>query len=67
MQNQLPLKPEQLEVVFDSLDTDGNGTLTFEEFIQGFGKRFRAEELRKMKTFSFKRCLSGGKEGRDNG
>lgn len=34
----MPLEPEQLELVFDSLDADGNGYLTFDEFIQGFGK-----------------------------
>lgn len=33
----MPLEPEQLELVFDSLDADGNGYLTFDEFIQGFG------------------------------
>ena len=38
MQGEMPLEPEQLEVVFDSLDTDGNGYLTFDEFIQGFGR-----------------------------
>lgn len=27
----------QLEYVFDSLDTDGNGFLTLEEFTEGFG------------------------------
>ncbi len=38
MHGEMPLEPEQLEVVFDSLDADGNGYLTFDEFIQGFGK-----------------------------
>ena len=37
MQNEMLLEPEQLEIVFDSLDADGNGYLTFDEFIQGFG------------------------------
>lgn len=38
MQNEMLLEPEQLELVFDSLDADGNGYLTFDDFIQGFGK-----------------------------
>lgn len=38
MQDEMPLDPEQLELVFDSLDADGNGYLTFDEFIHGFGK-----------------------------
>nr|CAB3265447.1 ras and EF-hand domain-containing protein homolog [Phallusia mammillata] len=33
----LPLNGKQLEEVFDSLDNDGNGFLTFEEFSDGFG------------------------------
>lgn len=37
MQGEMPLEPEQLEIVFDSLDMDQNGYLTFDEFIQGFG------------------------------
>ncbi|XP_067120696.1 EF-hand calcium-binding domain-containing protein 4B-like isoform X1 [Centruroides vittatus] len=35
--NELPLSPEQLEVVFDSLDSDKNGYLTLQEFTDGFG------------------------------
>lgn len=37
LQNELPLSPDQLEHVFDSLDDDGNGFLTLEEFTDGFG------------------------------
>ncbi|XP_059170674.1 EF-hand calcium-binding domain-containing protein 4B-like [Physella acuta] len=34
---ELPVSPDQLEIVFDSLDNDGNGYLTLEEFTEGFG------------------------------
>lgn len=32
----LPLSAEELENVFDTLDSDGNGYLTLEEFSSGF-------------------------------
>ncbi|XP_072166036.1 EF-hand calcium-binding domain-containing protein 4B-like [Diadema setosum] len=35
--SELPLQPDQLEEVFDSLDDDKNGYLTLEEFTEGFG------------------------------
>lgn len=37
MQSELPLTPELLEQVFDSLDEDKNGYLTMKEFTEGFG------------------------------
>ncbi|CAN7941279.1 unnamed protein product, partial [Ixodes hexagonus] len=37
LQGELPLGPDQLELVFDSLDVDHNGYLTLEEFTDGFG------------------------------
>ena len=38
LQPELPLSAEQLQDVFDSLDDDGNGYLTLEEFTGGFGE-----------------------------
>jgi len=37
LREELGVEPEQLEDVFDSLDGDGNGYLTIEEFTSGFG------------------------------
>ncbi|KAL4625094.1 ras and EF-hand domain-containing protein-like isoform X1 [Arapaima gigas] len=38
LNGELPLSPEELENVFDSLDADGNGFLTLEEFSSGFSE-----------------------------
>jgi Ras and EF-hand domain-containing protein len=38
MRSEIPLTPEQLEAVFDSLDVNKNGYLTIEQFLSGFGK-----------------------------
>ncbi|XP_065139582.1 EF-hand calcium-binding domain-containing protein 4B [Paramisgurnus dabryanus] len=35
---ELPLSSDELENVFDTLDTDGNGYLTFDEFSSGFSE-----------------------------
>ena len=46
LQTELPLNPEQLEDVFDSLDDDGNGYLTLQEFIEGFGEWYNSCSLK---------------------
>ncbi|XP_064417991.1 EF-hand calcium-binding domain-containing protein 4B [Latimeria chalumnae] len=38
LHGELPLSPDELESVFDSLDADGNGFLTLEEFTSGFSQ-----------------------------
>ena len=39
LEQELPeVSKDQLEVVFDSLDSDGNGSLTLDEFTEGFGE-----------------------------
>ena len=41
----LSLNFEQLDIIFDSLDTDGNGRLTLDEFSKGFGKFLSGESF----------------------
>jgi hypothetical protein len=38
MRSEIPLTPEQLEAVFDSLDVNKNGYVTIEQFLSGFGE-----------------------------
>uniref|UniRef100_A0A2D4PCA0 EF-hand domain-containing protein n=2 Tax=Micrurus TaxID=8634 RepID=A0A2D4PCA0_MICSU len=38
LHGELPLVPEELEKVFDTLDADGNGSLSLEEFTTGFSQ-----------------------------
>uniref|UniRef100_A0A3Q3KWN6 EF-hand domain-containing protein n=1 Tax=Mastacembelus armatus TaxID=205130 RepID=A0A3Q3KWN6_9TELE len=38
LNSELPLSAEELENVFDTLDSDGNGYLTLDEFSSGFSK-----------------------------
>lgn len=42
--NDLNLNFEQLDIIFDSLDADGNGRLTLDEFSKGFGKFLSGED-----------------------
>ncbi|KAM4618234.1 EF-hand calcium-binding domain-containing protein 4A [Polymixia lowei] len=44
LEGELPLSPEQLETVFDSLDRESNGFLTPIEFNTGLGGLMRLEE-----------------------
>lgn len=45
LHGELPLSHEELEKVFDTLDTDGNGFLTLEEFTTGFSQFLHREEI----------------------
>ncbi|XP_035982619.1 ras and EF-hand domain-containing protein homolog [Fundulus heteroclitus] len=50
LNSELPLSPEELENVFDTLDSDGNGFLTLEEFSSGFsaflfGRRISVDDV----------------------
>lgn len=44
MRGELPMEPEQLEAVFDTLDVDKNGYLTLEEFREGFDEFLGLEQ-----------------------
>lgn len=57
LNGELPLSAEELENVFDSLDSDGNGFLTLDEFSSGFsaflfGRRISVEDVMSGKSLS---------------
>lgn len=52
LQSELPLSEESLEDVFDSLDNDGNGFLTLEEFTGGFGSFLGVPSTKKDRKLS---------------
>ena len=45
LRGELPLDPDQLEAVFDTLDGDLNGYLTLEEFTEGFSAFLGIDEI----------------------
>lgn len=53
MRSEIPLSPEQLESVFDSLDVEGNGFLTIEQFLSGFGKLESSESWNAEKLVGY--------------
>ncbi|XP_047202603.1 EF-hand calcium-binding domain-containing protein 4B isoform X2 [Girardinichthys multiradiatus] len=57
LNGELPLSAEELENVFDMLDSDGNGFLTLEEFSSGFsgflfGRRISVDDVMGEKNLS---------------
>uniref|UniRef100_A0A3B5LH09 EF-hand domain-containing protein n=1 Tax=Xiphophorus couchianus TaxID=32473 RepID=A0A3B5LH09_9TELE len=57
LNGELPLSADELENVFDSLDSDGNGFLTLEEFSSGFsaflfGRRISVDDIMTEKNLS---------------
>ncbi|KAJ6659908.1 hypothetical protein lerEdw1_018364, partial [Lerista edwardsae] len=66
----LPWSAEELELVFDGLDSDSNGRLTIEEFTAGLGHFLSAQtatrERRKRKTASKRAPLNLSLEEADN-
>lgn len=45
MKEDIGLTSEQLEIVFDTLDTDKNGYLTIDQFLKGFSKLIKIQIL----------------------
>ncbi|XP_053107536.1 EF-hand calcium-binding domain-containing protein 4B isoform X2 [Hemicordylus capensis] len=57
LHGELPLSPEELEKVFDTLDADGNGSLTPEEFTTGFsqflfGRKLSVPKIQECETIN---------------
>ncbi|XP_054881373.1 EF-hand calcium-binding domain-containing protein 4B-like [Poeciliopsis prolifica] len=57
LNGELPLSADELENVFDSLDSDGNGFLTLEEFSSGlsaflFGRRISVDDVMTERNLS---------------
>ncbi|XP_053320941.1 EF-hand calcium-binding domain-containing protein 4B [Spea bombifrons] len=52
LHGELPLSLEELENVFDTLDADGNGCLTLEEFTTGFSQFLYGDQISAQK-FTF--------------
>ncbi|XP_066446602.1 EF-hand calcium-binding domain-containing protein 4B isoform X2 [Eleutherodactylus coqui] len=50
LHGELPLSSDELEKVFDTLDSDGNGYLTLEEFTTGFSHFLHGEETETKET-----------------
>ncbi|XP_040295194.1 EF-hand calcium-binding domain-containing protein 4B isoform X2 [Bufo bufo] len=57
LHGELPLSLDELENVFDTLDSDGNGYLTLEEFTTGFSHFLHGEETQ-MKDMSHEELVA---------
>ncbi|KAM4675286.1 EF-hand calcium-binding domain-containing protein 4B [Discoglossus pictus] len=51
LHGELPLSLDELEKVFDTLDTDGNGYLTLDEFTTGFSQFLFGDNIQKNDSF----------------
>ena len=66
-------RKQRIKIVFDSFDTDKNGTIELNEFIQGLSTYFNiqnlptAETYKKFFTTMFNMCDKGGLFRRKNG